>query len=163
MVLPLTASPSFAKIGTRIRSPFFGGVKVMTRWKRLIPFSDFTTKELRGILPLRREEDPPTLADQTLLAETVTKALRELSPRHRDVLILLYGLLGSHYHSAEESARVLGNYSREYVLACKYAALRRLRIVLLRSRVVKAPLPQMQPAPGKNCNKISGTVLALRC
>jgi DNA-directed RNA polymerase sigma subunit (sigma70/sigma32) len=105
----------------------------MAKWKRLVPFSDFSRRELDRVLPLSREEDPPTLADQALLAEMVTRALQELRPKDRAVLVLRYGLLGSNCYTLDEMARILG-YACEYVSACHHAGLRRLRNVLLRSR-----------------------------
>ena len=104
---------------------------------RLVLFSDLSRQELDQVLPLSREEDPLTLADQALLAEVVTRALLELKPRHRAVLILRYGLLGAGSYSLDELAPILGS-RREYVSACYHAALRRLRNVLLRSRALEA-------------------------
>jgi DNA-directed RNA polymerase sigma subunit (sigma70/sigma32) len=106
----------------------------MGRRKRLFLFSDLSKREVHRMLPLTSEdEDPSALADQTLLAEAVTRALQELSPRLRAVLALRYGLLGSECHSLDE-LHLLGCYRREYLSACQHAALRRLRNVLLRSR-----------------------------
>jgi DNA-directed RNA polymerase sigma subunit (sigma70/sigma32) len=108
----------------------------MAKWKRLVLFSDLSRRELDQVLPRTgEEEDPPTLADQALLAEAVTRGLQDLSsPRHRAVLALRYGLLGSDCHSLDELTRLLGRYRREYVSACQHAALHRLRNALLRRR-----------------------------
>jgi DNA-directed RNA polymerase sigma subunit (sigma70/sigma32) len=108
----------------------------MARWKRVALFGDFSTRELRRILPLTpEEEDPSTLADRALVDDAVMRALQGLrSPRHRSVVVLRFGLLGSDCHSLDELTRLLGRYRREYVSACLNAALRRIRIALLRRR-----------------------------
>jgi DNA-directed RNA polymerase specialized sigma24 family protein len=101
--------------------------------RRLIFFSDLSRQELDRALPASREEDPPVSANQSLVAEAVTRALQDLSPKHRTVLLLRYGLQGSYCYSAEEVARIL-RCAREYVMAVQYAGLRRLGFVLLRTR-----------------------------
>jgi DNA-directed RNA polymerase sigma subunit (sigma70/sigma32) len=104
----------------------------MPKWKRIVLFSDLSRRELDQVLPRTGEdEEPPNLADQTLLAETISRGIQELSsPRTRAFLALRFGLLGCGSHSLDELETIL-RCSRNYISACYHAAVRRLRNRLL--------------------------------
>jgi hypothetical protein len=107
----------------------------MPKRNRLVLFSELSSRgELDQVLPRTGEdEEPPTLADEALLAETIWRAVQELSsPRLRALLVLRFGLLGCGSYSPDELATIL-RCRREYVLACYHAAVRRLRNRLLRN------------------------------
>lgn len=90
------------------------------------PFGDTGDAFISEVIEDRNAEQPADRVSMDMLRDQVRSALRELTAREREVLMLRYGLTGDRYHTLEEVGREMG-VTRERIRQIEKEALSKLR------------------------------------